>query len=71
MNGCYKMKCVFERLDCSTDEHYYLKTYKHGFNMCIYQYSLELYKCTICGKIERKKYKWVTLPNTGKMFYLN
>lgn len=64
-------KCDFKILHDSTDEHYYLRHYEHGFNMCIYQYSLELYKCCNCGKVKRKKFKWVTLPNTGKSFYLN
>ena len=66
-----KHRCSFERLEDSTDEHYYLNGYYEGFNMSIYKYSLELYKCKECGKTERKKFKWITLPNTGKAYYLN
>ena len=62
---------MLERLPCSTDEHYYLRHYDKGFNMHIYKYSLELYKCKDCGRVERSKFKWTTLPNTGKSFYLN
>lgn len=66
-----KHKCSFERLEDSIDEHYYLKQYSNGFNMCVYQYSFELYKCKDCGKVKKERFKWITLPNTGKSYYLN
>lgn len=65
-----KPKCNFIRLSDSTDEHFYKREYKDGFNLSIYKYSLELYQCSTCGKVRRKKYVWITLPNTGRSFYL-
>jgi len=47
-----------------------VKSCGNGFRYNIYQHSFRQYRCNICGKITKEKFKWITLPNDGRNEYV-